>query len=134
MRARRSGRDSLGLGELRSWGGEPVDGRELVGSPDAEDDQEDEAGEIDGAAAAQAGVAADEDHGEVGEPHGEGEQDLGIEEVAGADGLLGDQEPMSRPAVMQGRPKRRLLRAIWSAVSSGGRKVRLGAFALRRRS
>ena len=74
-----------------SWGGEPVDGGELVGGPDGEDDEEDEAGEIDGAASAQAGVAADEDHRDVGEPHGEGEEDLGVAEVGGADGCLGDE-------------------------------------------
>ena len=55
------------LAWLATWAsahgvGEPVDGRELVGGPDGEDDEEDEAGEIDGAASAQAGVAADVDH------------------------------------------------------------------------
>ena len=69
---------------LCSWRGEPVDGGELVGGPDEENDQEDEAGEIDGAASAQAGGAADVDHRDVGEPEGEGEQDLGVGEVAGA--------------------------------------------------
>ncbi len=34
----------------RSWGGKPVDCGELVRGPDGEDDQEDEAGEVDGAA------------------------------------------------------------------------------------
>jgi len=62
----------------------------LVGRPDSEDDEKDEAGQIDGAASAQAGVAADEDHGDVGQPHGEGQQDFGIEKVRRTDGLLGD--------------------------------------------
>ena len=37
---------------------------------------------------------------------------------------------------MHGRPKRSVLRAIWSVVSSGGSHVRLGAVSLdlRRRS
>ena len=86
--------DGQGRGVARlfhSWRSEPVDGRELVRSPDGEDDQEDKAGEVDGAASAQAGVATDEDHADVGEPHGEGEKDLWIEEVAGTDGLLGDE-------------------------------------------
>jgi hypothetical protein len=73
-----------------SWGGEPVDGGELVGSPDRENDEEGEAGKVDGATPAQAGVAADEDHEAVGQPHGEGEEDLGIEEVMRPDGLLSD--------------------------------------------
>ncbi len=68
-----------------------MDGGELVGGPDGEDDEEDEAREIDGAASAEAGVAADVDHADVGQPHGEGEQDLGVEEVGCADGLLGDE-------------------------------------------
>ena len=45
-----------------SWRGEPMDGGELVGGPDGEDDEEDEAREIDGAASAKAGVAANVDH------------------------------------------------------------------------
>ena len=76
------------VGWLMEW--EPVHGGELVCGPDEEDDQEDEAGEIDGAAAAQAGGAADEDHGDVGQPHGEGEQDLGVAEVLCAVVLLRD--------------------------------------------
>ncbi len=36
-------------------------------------------------------MAADEDHADVGDPHSEGEEDLGVEEVAGTDGLLGDE-------------------------------------------
>ena len=63
----------------------------MVGGPDGEDDEEDEAGEIDGAASAKAGVAADVDHADVGQPHGEGEEDFGVEEVGCADGLLGDE-------------------------------------------
>ncbi len=68
-----------------------MDGAELVGNPDGEDDEKDEAGEIDGAASAQAGLAADEDHADIGQPHGEGEQNLGIEEVGGSNGQLGDE-------------------------------------------
>lgn len=67
-----------------------MNGGELVGGPDGDDDEEDEAGEVDGAASAQAGVTPDEDHEAVGEPHGEGEKDLGIVEVGGADGLFGE--------------------------------------------
>ena len=63
----------------------------MVGGPDSKDDEEDEAGEIDRAASAQAGVAADEDHGRVHEPHGEGEQDLGVEEEGWPDSLLRDE-------------------------------------------
>ncbi len=82
--------DEARLAVARAHGArEPVDGGELVGGPDGEHDEEDEAGEVDGAAAAQAGVAADEDHADVGDPHGEGEQHLGIEKEGGADGLLG---------------------------------------------
>jgi hypothetical protein len=68
-----------------------VDGGELVRGPDGEDDQEDEAREIDGAAAAQTCRAADVDHGDVAQPHGEGEEDFGVAEVGGADGGLGDK-------------------------------------------
>ena len=68
-----------------------MDGGELVCGPDGEDDEEDEAGEIDGAAATQACRAADVDHGDVGQPHGEGEEDLGVSEVGGTDGGLGDE-------------------------------------------
>lgn len=68
-----------------------MDGGELVGGPDREDDEEDEAGEIDGAASAQARVTANKNHAAVGDPHGEGEEDLGVAEVGGAVGLLGDE-------------------------------------------
>jgi len=68
-----------------------VNDGELVGGPYGEDDEEDEAGEIDGFTSAKTGVAADVDHADVGEPHGEGEQDLGVEEVGRTDGLLGDE-------------------------------------------
>ena len=68
-----------------------MDGGELVGRPDGEDHQEDEAGEIDGAASAEAGVAADEDHADVGEPHGEGEQNLGVAKVGDAVGDLREE-------------------------------------------
>jgi len=68
-----------------------VDDGELVGSPDGEDYEEDETGEVDGATSAEAGVAADIDHANVGEPHGEGEENLGVEKVGGADSLLGDE-------------------------------------------
>ncbi len=63
----------------------------MVGGPYGEDDEEDEAREIDGSATAEAGVAADVDHTDVSQPHGEGEQNLGVEEVGWADGLLGDE-------------------------------------------
>ena len=66
-------------------------GGELVGRPDGEDDEEDEAREIDGATSAKTGVAADVDHSDVGQPHGEGEQDLGVEEIGWANGLLGNE-------------------------------------------
>jgi len=68
-----------------------VDGGELVCGPDGEDDEEDEAGEIDGAASAETGVTADVDHCDVGQPHGEGEKDLGVAEVRRADGGLRDE-------------------------------------------
>ena len=68
-----------------------MDDGELVGSPDGEDDEKNEAREIDCAASAEAGVAADVDHADVGEPHGEGQEDLGVEEIGRADGLLGDK-------------------------------------------
>ena len=50
-----------------------MDFGELVCGPDGEDDQEDKAGEIDGAASTESGVATDVDHRDVDEPHGEGE-------------------------------------------------------------
>ncbi len=53
-----------------SWSGEPVDCGELVGRPHGEHDEEDEAGEVDGAASAETAVSADEDHQHVGDPHG----------------------------------------------------------------
>ncbi len=81
---------SPALWDLSSWRGEPVNDGELIRGPDGEDDEEDKAGEIDGTASAEAGVAADEDHGDVGQPHGEGEQDFGIEEVRRPDSLLGN--------------------------------------------
>ena len=71
-----------------SWRWEPVHCGELVGRPDEEDYEDDEAGEIDRSAAAKAGGAADEDHGYVGDPEAEGEQYLGIAEVANAEVLL----------------------------------------------
>ena len=67
-----------------------MDHRKLVGCPDGEDDEEDEAGEVDGAASPKAGVAADEDHGNVGQPHGKGEEDFRVEKVGRTNGLLGD--------------------------------------------
>ncbi len=104
-----------GVGEARGGDGEALanlDGRGVV--VDAEEDEahgavnlwtaenwlaaqtarttrEDEAGEIDGAASAKTGVAADVDHRDVDEPHGEGEKDFGIAEVGWADGGLGDE-------------------------------------------
>jgi hypothetical protein len=68
-----------------------VDGGELVGGPDGEDEEEDEAGEVDGSSSAEAGDAADVDHPNVDEPHGEGEEDLGVAEIRRADGGLGDE-------------------------------------------
>jgi hypothetical protein len=68
-----------------------VDRGELVCGPDGKDDEKDEAGEIDGAASAEAGDAAKVDHRDVDEPHGEGEKDLGIAEVRGAYRDLGDE-------------------------------------------
>lgn len=68
-----------------------MDRRELIGRPNREDDKEYKAGKIDGAASAQTGVAANEDHRDVGQPHGEGEEDLWITEVAGTHGDLGDE-------------------------------------------
>ncbi len=67
-----------------------MDGRELIGGPDGEDDEEDEAGEIDGATTAEAGVLADVDHADVSEPHGEREEHFGVAKVGGADGEFGD--------------------------------------------
>jgi len=63
----------------------------LIGSPDGEDDEEDEGGEIDGAASADTGGAANVDHCDVGEPHGEGQKDLGVAEVRGTDSSLRDE-------------------------------------------
>jgi hypothetical protein len=68
-----------------------VNGGELVRRPDAKDDEEDEAGEKDCAFAAQAGVTADVNHADVGEPHGEGEEDFGVCEVAWAVGDVGEE-------------------------------------------
>ena len=68
-----------------------MDNGELVCGPDGEDDEEDEAGEIDGAAPTQTGRTANVNHGDVGEPHGEGEKDFGVAEVSGPDGGLGDE-------------------------------------------
>src|SRR5260370_11256626 len=76
---------------MGSWGVEPVDSGELVGGPDGEDEEEDEAGEVDGSSSAEAGDAANVDHGDVDEPHGEGEEDFGVSEVGGADGGLRDE-------------------------------------------
>ena len=44
-----------------SWGVEPVDSGELICGPDGEDEEEDEAGEVDGSASAEAGDAPDVD-------------------------------------------------------------------------
>ena len=62
-----------------------MDYAELVGGPDGEDDEEDEAGKIHGAASAQTGLATDVDHADVSKPHGEGEKNLGVAEVTGTD-------------------------------------------------
>ena len=61
--------------------------RERVRRPHGKHDEEDEAGEIDGAASAKTAVAADEDHQHVGDPHGDGEKNFGVGEEGGADGL-----------------------------------------------
>lgn len=74
-----------------SWGREPVDGRELISRPDDENDEEDKGGEIDRAASTEAGSTADVDHCDVGKPHCEGEEDLGIAEVRSADCGLCDE-------------------------------------------
>lgn len=63
----------------------------MVGGPDGEDDKEDEGGEVDGATSAETGDAADVDHCDVDEPHGEGKEDFGIAEVRGSNGDLGDE-------------------------------------------
>ena len=68
-----------------------MDGRELIGGPDGENDKKDEGREIDSAASAKTGDAADVDHCDVGKPHGEGEDDLWIAEVGGANGDLRDE-------------------------------------------
>jgi hypothetical protein len=68
-----------------------VDGRELIRGPNNENDEEDKGGEIDRAASTEAGGTADVDHCDVGEPHREGEEDLGIAEVRGADCGLCDE-------------------------------------------
>ena len=60
---------------------------QLVGGPDCENDEEDEAGKIDRAASAQAGVATDVDHRNVDNPHGEREEDFGVGEEGRAGGL-----------------------------------------------
>jgi hypothetical protein len=80
-------------------------GRELVGGPDGEDDEEDEAGEVDGTASAEAGVTTDVDHANVGQPHGEREQDFGIEEVAGTNRLLGDERADEQAGGHAGEPE-----------------------------
>ncbi len=67
-----------------------MDRGELVCGPDGEDDEEDKARQVDGTASAQTGVAADEDHGAVRKPHGEGQEDLGVGEEGGAVDLLGE--------------------------------------------
>ena len=36
-------------------------------------------------------MAADVNHADVSEPHGDGEEDLGVQEVGGTDSLLGDE-------------------------------------------
>jgi hypothetical protein len=68
-----------------------VDGGELVGGPDGEDDEEDEAGEVYGSSSAEAGDAADVNHRDVDEPHGKGEENLGVAEVGCSNGDLGDE-------------------------------------------
>ena len=68
-----------------------MDCGELVCGPDSKDNEKDEAGQIDGAASAKTGDAAEIDHRDVDEPHREGEEDLGVAEVGGADGGLGDE-------------------------------------------
>ncbi len=62
-------------------------GRERVRGPDGEHHDEDEAGEIDGTASAEAGVATDEDHEHVSKPHGDREQHFRVCEEGRADGL-----------------------------------------------
>ena len=73
---------SLNLWTFENW----------LDDPDGEDDQEDEARKIDRAAAAKTAHAADVNHRNVSEPHGEGEQDLGVAEVRGVRRLICSQE------------------------------------------
>ena len=74
-----------------------MNGGELVSGPDSENDEKDKAGEKDGAASAKAGDAAEVDHRDVDEPHGEGEEDFGIVEVGGTNGYLGDKRADEEP-------------------------------------
>ena len=68
-----------------------MNGGELVSGPDGEDDEEHEAGEVDGAPSAETGDAANVDHRDVSEPHSKGEEDLWIAEVGRTYGDLCDE-------------------------------------------
>ena len=68
-----------------------MDCGELVCDPHGEHNQKDEAGEVDGSTAPETGDAADVDHCNVNQPHGECEKYLGVAEVRNADGGLGDE-------------------------------------------
>ena len=82
-----------------------MDSGELVGCPDGEDNQKDEAGEIDGATAAETGGTADKDHGDVSDPHGKRQEDLGIAEVGGAEVLLCDDRADEQARGHAGQPE-----------------------------
>jgi hypothetical protein len=62
-------------------------GGKLIRRPDRDYHKKDEAGEIDGAAASETRVAADEDHQDVRDPHGDGEENFGVGEERRTDGL-----------------------------------------------
>ena len=64
-------------------------GGKLICGPDGEDEEEDEAGKVDRSASAEADDAADVDHRDIDEPHGESEEDLGVAEVRRTYGGLG---------------------------------------------
>ena len=68
-----------------------MDGRKLVCGPYREDDEEDEAGEVNGASSTQTCRAANVDHCDIGEPQCEREEDLGVAKIGCADRDLGDK-------------------------------------------
>ena len=80
-------------------------------------------------------MAADVDHRDVDEPHGEGEEDLGVAEVGGADGVLGDERADEQAGGHAGQAEEEGLEGDlvewFRAVGASGR---VGDFCLRRRS